>query len=129
MTHCAGRIGVVRWGLPVLVVLATMLLSASIARAAPGDLDASFGTGGKQTLNFGGADRATPVVVTPDGRIVVVGSTTATGGGDFAVARLTHVTIVDPAVRTRGQVLVDAIGLDGGRGQVRTVNLPRPRNR
>jgi uncharacterized delta-60 repeat protein len=71
------------------VALVIMALSSSVALAAPGDLDASFGAGGKQTLNFGGADRATHVAITPDGRIVVVGSTDATGSGDFAVARLT----------------------------------------
>jgi hypothetical protein len=37
--------------------------------------NASFGAGGKQTLNFGGADRATHIAIAPDGRIVVVGST------------------------------------------------------
>ena len=73
----------------VATVLVTMVLSSSVAQAAPGDLDASFGAGGKQTVNFGGADRATHVAIAPDGRIVVVGSTDATGSGDFAVARLT----------------------------------------
>ncbi|HEY5245932.1 MAG TPA: delta-60 repeat domain-containing protein, partial [Acidimicrobiales bacterium] len=104
MTHCAGRIRAVRWGLPIVIALATMLLSASIAWAAPGDLDTSFGTGGKQTLNFGGEDRASHVVVTPDGRIVVVGSTTATGGGDFAVARFTANGAPDTSFNGTGRV-------------------------
>jgi hypothetical protein len=45
----------------------------------------------------------------------------------FRVVRRTHVTIADPAARTRGRILVDAVGVDGGRGKVRTVNLPRAR--
>src|SRR5689334_13901698 len=61
--------------------------SGATAAAAPGDLDPSFGSGGKQTLNFGGTDRATHVALAPNGDIVVVGSTSSTGGGDFAVAR------------------------------------------
>jgi hypothetical protein len=45
----------------------------------------------------------------------------------FRVVRRTHLTIADPAARTRGQVLIDAVGVDGGRGKVRSVNLPRAR--
>ena len=41
----------------------------------------------RHTLNFGGTDRASHVAITPDGRIVTVGSTDAIGGGDYAVAR------------------------------------------
>ena len=68
--------------------MTALVLSSSVAAANPGGLDGSFGADGKQTLNFGGADRATHVAITPDGRIVVVGLTDATGAGDFAVARL-----------------------------------------
>ena len=56
--------------------------------AAPGDPDTSFGGDGKQTLNFGGLDRASHVAITPDGRIVAIGATDATGAGDYAVARV-----------------------------------------
>jgi len=66
-----------------------LMVSAASAQAAPGDLDPSFSGDGKQTLDFGGNDRATHVVVTPDGRLVVVGATDAIGGGDFAVGRVT----------------------------------------
>ena len=53
----------------------------------PGDLDKSFGSGGKKTITFGGVDGANAVLVQPNGRIVVAG-----GGGaaasTFCVARL-----------------------------------------
>jgi uncharacterized delta-60 repeat protein len=62
--------------------------AASAAGAAPGDLDTSFNATGKLTVNFGGDDHATQAAITPDGRIVVVGSTTASGGGDYTVARV-----------------------------------------
>lgn len=116
MTYCAGRIGVLRWGLPIVIALATMLLSASIARAAPGDLDTSFSADGKQTLNFGGLDRATKVVTTPDGRIVVVGSTDYTGAGDFAVARFTSDGTPDTSFNGTGRKSLGSAANDIGGG-------------
>ena len=81
------------------------------ALAAPGDLDPSFGTGGKVTLDFGGTDRATHVALAPDGRIVVLGLTDATGGGDFAVARFTSAGAPDPTFGTGGK---ETIGTQPG---------------
>ena len=40
-----------------------------------GTLDRTFGTGGKITTDFGGFDRATGVVIQPDGKIVAAGYT------------------------------------------------------
>ena len=51
-----------------------------------GSLDATFGTGGKATVDFGAATFGNAVALAPNGRIVVVGQ--KTGGDDFAVARL-----------------------------------------
>lgn len=93
-----------------------MLLSASIARAAPGDLDTSFSADGKQTLNFGGLDRATKVVTTPDGRIVVVGSTDYTGAGDFAVARFTSDGTPDTSFNGTGRKSLGSAANDIGGG-------------
>ena len=78
--------------------------------AAPGALDTTFGTGGRQTVDFGGTDRATHVAVTPDGRVVAVGSTDATGAGDFAVTRLTADGRADGSFGTSGRHVVR----DGG---------------
>jgi uncharacterized delta-60 repeat protein len=62
----------------------------SIARYNPdGTPDTSFGSGGKVTTDFfGGNDRATGVIVRPDGKIVVAGDAfnTNTGNVDFALA-------------------------------------------
>src|SRR5439155_19047135 len=52
-----------------------------------GSLDTSFGVGGKQTVAFSGDDRATGVAVQPDGKVVVVGST-SNGVPDVAIVRL-----------------------------------------
>jgi len=57
-------------------------------RAVPavvGALDPSFGTAGVATASFGGTDTGSAVAVQPDGKIVVVGSTSV--NNDFAVAR------------------------------------------
>ena len=53
----------------------------------PGDLDKSFGSGGKKTVTFGGVDGANAVLVQPNGRIVVAGGGGA-GTSMFCVARL-----------------------------------------
>jgi uncharacterized delta-60 repeat protein len=46
-----------------------------VARYNPdGSLDTTFGTGGTVTTDFGGNDAASDVVIQPDGKIVVVGS-------------------------------------------------------
>lgn len=93
------------------VVLA--LLASSVADASPGDLDTTFGNGGKQTLDFGGLDRATRLAITPDGRIVAVGSTNASGAGDYAVSRLTSSGTPDASFGTGGKVtLGTAPGVD-----------------
>ncbi|MEO6435898.1 MAG: PKD domain-containing protein [Tepidisphaeraceae bacterium] len=58
---------------------------------ADGSLDTSFGTGGKvrTDLNTNSADRPRAMMLTPDGRIVVVGSTLAGFNSRFAAARFT----------------------------------------
>jgi len=91
----------------VLAALAIFgVLIATGAFAAPGDLDTSFNGRGTQTFNFGGADRATRVAIAPDGGIVAIGSTDATGGGDFAVVRALANGTPDPNFGTAGKVSV-----------------------
>jgi uncharacterized delta-60 repeat protein len=62
----------------------------AVARYLPtGELDATFGTAGKVTIDFFGAiDGAVGVVVQPDGRIVVGGFARNAGSTGFALARL-----------------------------------------
>ncbi|HYU56782.1 MAG TPA: hypothetical protein VEO00_01865 [Actinomycetota bacterium] len=54
-----------------------------------GTLDTSFGVGGVARTDFGGADRASDLVVLPDGRFVVVGRAIADGTATFGAARFT----------------------------------------
>ena len=74
--------------------------------AQPGDLDATFGSGGKKTVNFGGTDAAQAVLVQPNGRVVVAG-----GGGpasSFCVVRLRSANgTLDPTFGSGGKRVID----------------------
>jgi uncharacterized delta-60 repeat protein len=76
-----------------------------------GTPDASFGTGGITRTAIGvSEDIANAMVRQPDGRIVLAGSTYATGGQrDFALARYTTAGVLDPTFGTGG-VVTTAIG-------------------
>ena len=74
--------------------------------AHPGDLDTTFGSGGKKTVNFGGIDAAQAVLVQPNGRVVAAG-----GGGpasSFCVVRLRSANgTLDPTFGSGGKRVVD----------------------
>ncbi|MBI4336543.1 MAG: IPTL-CTERM sorting domain-containing protein [Chloroflexi bacterium] len=71
-----------------IVVAGAASSNFAVARYnANGSLDASFGTGGKVTTDFGGDDAGYSVAIQSDGRIVVAGHSTAGGTLDFALAR------------------------------------------
>ncbi len=50
-------------------------------------VDSSFGTDGRAKFSFGGNAQLSAMVLQPDGRIVLVGSTTVGSTTDFAIAR------------------------------------------
>jgi uncharacterized delta-60 repeat protein len=79
--------------------------------ANPGDLDTTFGNGGKKTVNFGGTDIPRAVLVQPNGRIVVAG-----GGGpasSFCVVRLRAANgTLDPTFGSGGKRVIDFGGDD-----------------
>jgi uncharacterized delta-60 repeat protein len=67
--------------------LAAVAGDFAVARLnANGSPDATFGTAGKATIDFGPAAFGNAVALQPNGRIVVAGQ--RTGNDDFAVARL-----------------------------------------
>jgi uncharacterized delta-60 repeat protein len=69
-----------------------------------GDLDPSFGSGGKVTTHFAqGSSSASALVVQADSAILVVGS----AGGDFLVARYLSNGSLDPSFGSRGLVTTD----------------------
>ncbi|MFL5738498.1 MAG: delta-60 repeat domain-containing protein [Actinomycetota bacterium] len=78
------------------------VLAASPALAASGDLDPSFGVGGKVTLSLArGGSQANAVVVQPNGRILIGGW--AYGRG-FAIVRLLRDGSLDPSFGHGGVV-------------------------
>jgi len=67
----------------------------ALARFLPnGALDPSFGGGGFVTTNFGGVDEANAILLQPDGKIVLAGTTS--NGGDFALVRYASDGSPDP---------------------------------
>ena len=85
----------------ILAGAITLCFGITTSFAAPGDLDPSFGTGGKVTTPVGaGRDLAQAVALQPDGKIVVVGY----AGGDFAVVRYNSNGTLDSGFGTGGKV-------------------------
>lgn len=68
-----------------MTLLAISGIAAGSASAAPGDLDPTFGTGGKAIINIGVTEGAVAVALQPDGKILATG----TLGGDIATVRVT----------------------------------------
>ena len=95
--------------------------AGSASRAAQGttqmagDLDTTFGTGGKVTTDFGGPAGASAVALQSDGKIVVAGNAGAPGadpfrGLDFALARYNADGSLDTTFGTNGSVTTDFSG-------------------
>jgi uncharacterized delta-60 repeat protein len=88
-------------------------VSVSGARAGAGDLDPSFGIGGKVVTDFEGSfDRARAVAVQPDGKTVAAGAAGVPGGGlRFGVARYAVDGQLDPSFGNGGRVTIGFGGL------------------
>jgi uncharacterized delta-60 repeat protein len=97
--------------------MATLVLIASgqIVQATDGDLDPTFGTGGKVLTDFDhSTDIANAVAVQTDGKLIVVGTTYIDNdfsGEDFAVARYNSDGTLDTAFGVGGKVQTDFPGL------------------
>jgi uncharacterized delta-60 repeat protein len=106
-------------GSPKIVVVGSILPPGSgfsgdigVARYnLDGTLDTSFGHGGEAIVDLGANTMAGGVAVQPDGKIVVVGTTTESGNTfpftEFSVARLTVAGSLDPSFGNGGIVLTD----------------------
>jgi uncharacterized delta-60 repeat protein len=98
--------------LPVVVVLAWQLALAAPAHAKAGDLDRSFGTGGKVTTDFAGDQDTARALVVQGTKLVAAGSGTAVPGGlgAFALARYNPDGTLDTTFGTGGKVTTDFPG-------------------
>src|SRR5215470_16341979 len=95
--------------LALITVLAPTLVSGQTPPAeGSGTLDASFGTGGLVTTDFGGFNTAArAVAVQPDGKIVAAGVAAVNGFADIAVARYNRDGTLDASFGTGGTVTTD----------------------
>jgi uncharacterized delta-60 repeat protein len=98
-----------RW-LVVLAGVGTLVFPALLP-AARGDLDPTFGSGGKTRTDFGGSEIGRAVAAQPDRRVVVAGGRSAPEADDFVLARYTARGAFDPSFDGDGKVETD---FDGG---------------
>ncbi|HEX4666111.1 MAG TPA: delta-60 repeat domain-containing protein [Chthoniobacterales bacterium] len=98
-----------------ITMLIASLVAAVSAKAADGDLDPSFGTGGVVTTDFNrSTDIAYAVAQQADGKLVVAGTTYTNNdfsGEDFALARYNPDGTLDASFGVRGKVRTDFPGL------------------
>ena len=97
------------------MMFATLLLCPFLPltiKAAAGDLDPAFGSGGKVTTDFFlMSDEAFAVAIQSDGKIVAAGSTIKPGTGrDFALARYLPNGTLDNTFGMGGKVTTDFFG-------------------
>src|SRR2546423_14332009 len=104
-----------------LLTVSTLVIALLLTYTAPtpvqaddGDLDKSFGAGGKVVTDFsGGEDEATAVTIQSDGKIIAVGSTIKPGSAadrDFALARYNTDGRLDTTFGSGGRVATDFFG-------------------
>jgi uncharacterized delta-60 repeat protein len=106
-----------RWLPMSLAALAVWAATSTAALAAPGDLDSSFGTpAGHARVDFGGSELGGALVLQPDGKIVVAGTSDPGGNQNFALARLDANGSLDSSFATAGKFLLDFGGNDGASG-------------
>jgi uncharacterized delta-60 repeat protein len=96
----------------VLVALILFSLPLAAAQAADGDLDLTFGNGGRVVTNFDAIDQASAVGVQPDGKIVAVGASTyrPNENNRFAIARYNSNGTPDNSFGLAGRVTTDIGG-------------------
>jgi len=98
---------------------ASLNYQVALARYLPsGELDSDFGEGGKVLFSILDNNLGRKVVIQPDGKIVVTGTTCADLGGDnsycyFGVARVDGRGALDPTFGAGGKVYTD-VGSNGG---------------
>ncbi len=97
----------------VFAVFALILFAATIGTAAPGDLDTTFGDGGKSITSFGVCDQlGLASVVQSDGKIISGGQACTGDYTDMYIARFNADGTPDVAFATNGRVNIDFDGFN-----------------
>ncbi|MBA3333837.1 MAG: hypothetical protein H0U30_07595 [Actinobacteria bacterium] len=94
----------------VSVFAFAILWITSAGAVTPGDLDPSFGTGGKVATDFGGSEAAQALILQPNGKIVVGGSTYQGDEVTAALARYLPDGSLDPVFGGDGTVTLGVSG-------------------
>jgi len=98
---------------PILrTLLVSALLAAQVAlspsaNAAPGDLDSTFGIGGKVTTDFGGFEVGNGIALQADSKLVTVGTSFIGGQSFFALSRYNPDGTLDSSFGSGGKVTTD----------------------
>jgi uncharacterized delta-60 repeat protein len=101
--------------LPVMLVALWVPILAAPAQASPGDLDPTFGSGGTVSTPIGSsAGFGNGVVVQPDGKILVAGTSLGPTFSDFAVVRYTPSGGLDGSFGSGGKVTTSFGSVDDG---------------
>ncbi|HQU82498.1 MAG TPA: FG-GAP-like repeat-containing protein [Pyrinomonadaceae bacterium] len=86
-----------------------------ISNAAPGDLDTTFGTGGKTITPVGtGNDEANDLAVQADGKIIVAGHTQNGSTTDISLVRYNSNGTLDNSFGVGGKVVIPIAGYQEG---------------
>lgn len=96
-----------------LGALAAAGFLAAALSAARGDLDPTFGSGGRVRTDFGASEVGWAVAVQRDRKVVVAGHRWDPGPHDFILARYTANGELDRSFDTDGKVTTDFGGSDG----------------
>ena len=96
-----------------VMLCAALLLLPAAGRANPGDLDPTFGIGGKVTTGIGTDDYGYAVAIQADGKLVVAGETNNGINYDFALVRYNANGTLDATFGTGGKVTT-AVGTSDG---------------
>ncbi|MDQ2747172.1 MAG: FG-GAP-like repeat-containing protein [Acidobacteriota bacterium] len=92
----------------ILFIAAAIFSVAADVRAADGDLDTSFGTGGKISTDLGSTtDNAVDTILQPDGKIILVGVQDAGSQNRLALVRYNPNGSLDATFGTGGKVLIN----------------------
>lgn len=96
-------------GIRIVAAVSLLLLSGSgqVAQAADGDLDPTFGNGGKVVTDFSATiDELYQMAVQPDGKIVAIGtSRTGSSNNRYALVRYNSDGSLDTSFGTGGKVI------------------------
>jgi uncharacterized delta-60 repeat protein len=102
-------------GIGAAAIMLIFAASGQMAQAADGDLDPTFGTGGKLMTDFNDStDIAYAVALQPDGKLVAAGTTYTNNdysGEDFAITRHNANGTLDTTFGVNGKVTTDFPGL------------------